>query len=318
MAGAPGRGPGPGRIPWHGPDPGPACRGPAARAGGTPSSGAHHLSRQGHAVAAGQPGLGHLGGAPRLRRGRAAAGAGRAGAARRGGRHRPGRRAARLLRHRLPHLYFHPGGHAGGRPIRHPGIVTLFDIGDGWETLPGGGHRDLWAARVAGQPGQGKPAVLFMAAIHAREIATPEVALALLSLLADGYGADPLITYLVNERETWIVPMANPDGHIRAESGMLVAQEREHHQRRCDPTHCWTLGIDLNRNFDDHWGGGAVAAATPATRPIGGRALLRAGGPGHPGAGGGPQPRQLLLRDQLPRLRRPGALPLGLHGRPAR
>ena len=73
----------------------------------------------------------------------------------------------------------------------HPGIVTLFDIGDGWETLPGGGHRDLLAARVTSHPGQGKPAVLFMAAIHAREIATPEVALKLLSLLADG-GADPL------------------------------------------------------------------------------------------------------------------------------
>jgi carboxypeptidase T len=132
----------------------------------------------------------------------------------------------------------------------HPGIVTLFDIGDGWETLPSGGHRHLWAARVAGHPGQGKPAVLFMAAIHAREIATPEVALALLSLLADGYGADPLITYLVNERETWIVPMVNPDGHIRAEAGAMW-------RKNVNPFGCIyasLIGADLNRNFDDHWG----------------------------------------------------------------
>ncbi len=133
----------------------------------------------------------------------------------------------------------------------HPGIVTLFDIGDGWETLAGGGHRDLWAARVTGQPGQGKPAMLYMGGIHAREIATPEVSLALLELLASGYGADPLITYLVNERETWIVPMVNPDGHIRAETGAWW-------RKNVNPFGCndpANIGTDLNRNFDDHWGG---------------------------------------------------------------
>jgi carboxypeptidase T len=139
----------------------------------------------------------------------------------------------------------------------HPSIVKLFDIGDGWETLPDGGHRDLWAARVAGQPGQGKPAVLFMAAIHAREIATPEVALALLELLADGYGVDPLITYLVNERETWIVPMVNPDGHIRAEAGALWRKNLDNEYGACYPDYWWaTPGVDLNRNFNDHWGWG--------------------------------------------------------------
>jgi carboxypeptidase T len=139
----------------------------------------------------------------------------------------------------------------------HPGIVTLFDIGDGWETLAGGAHRHLWAARVAGHPGQGKPAVLFMAAIHAREIATPEVALNLLSLLADGYGVDPLITFLVNERETWIVPMVNPDGHIHAETGFWWRKNVDTTNGACNPDYSWlTPGVDLNRNFHDHWGWG--------------------------------------------------------------
>ena len=79
----------------------------------------------------------------------------------------------------------------------------------------------------------------------------------MLSLLADGYGVDPLITYLVNERETWIVPMVNPDGHIHAEADFLWRKNVDNTNGLCYPDYWWaTPGVDLNRNFDDHWGWG--------------------------------------------------------------
>ena len=40
----------------------------------------------------------------------------------------------------------------------HPSIVTLFDIGDGWEKTKGLADRDIWAVRVASRPGPGAAA----------------------------------------------------------------------------------------------------------------------------------------------------------------
>ncbi len=139
----------------------------------------------------------------------------------------------------------------------HPGVVTLIDIGDGWEKTVDRADRDIWAARLSARPGLGLPQVLYVGGHHAREIAGPEVALNLVDLLSDGYGVDPLITYLLNNREVWIVPMANPDGHIRAEDGSLWRKNVDDANGACYPDYWWaTPGIDLNRNFNWEWGWG--------------------------------------------------------------
>jgi len=100
----------------------------------------------------------------------------------------------------------------------YPSLVTLFDVGDSWEKTKALSDRDVWAARLtaADVPGP-KPKLFVVAEHHARELITPEVAMLLASLLTEGYGNDAQATWLLNEREVWVVPMANPDGHVQAE-----------------------------------------------------------------------------------------------------
>ena len=139
----------------------------------------------------------------------------------------------------------------------HPDLVRLYDIGDGWEKTKGRADRDLWAVKVTANPDQagGRPAVLFVSNHHAREIATTEVALQLLNLLVTAYGQDAEITYLLDTRAAWIVPMANPDGHARAEAGLDWRKNADDDNDACSGySPPFSFGIDLNRNFSYHWG----------------------------------------------------------------
>lgn len=128
----------------------------------------------------------------------------------------------------------------------HGEIVTLKSIGKSWETTQGKANREIWALRITG-PGDAskRPAVAFTANIHARELATSEVAMRLTELLTDGYAKDPKIKQLVDTRVIHIVPMLNPDGHFQAEKG-------ENWRKNTHPFK-GGVGVDLNRNFPFKW-----------------------------------------------------------------
>jgi hypothetical protein len=125
---------------------------------------------------------------------------------------------------------------------KYPKIFQLRSVGKGSETT-----RDIWATRITG-PGDAskRPAVAFTANLHARELVTVEVAMNLIQTLLDGYEADPTIKQMLDTRVVHIAPMANPDGHARAEKG---ADWRKN-------THAFQggVGVDLNRNFTFKWG----------------------------------------------------------------
>jgi len=146
------------------------------------------------------------------------------------------------------------------RATAFPSLVTLSTIGNSWQTINQGANRPLWAVRVAS--GTGKPPFFVHAAHHSREIATPEVALFFLQLLAQGYGQDALLTYLVDQRETWILPMVNPDGHVEVESngplgnGYLQRKNMNTVDGNCTGSN---PGIDINRNYAFQWNGCGVS-----------------------------------------------------------
>ena len=114
--------------------------------------------------------------------------------------------------------------------------------------------RPMWAVKVSDNPhlDEDEPEVLFHAAIHAREVITPEVCLAILDTLTDYYGIDPNITYLVNNREVWFVIPVNPDGYYHNEvlepngGGMWRKNRRDNGDG--------SFGVDLNRNYGYQWG----------------------------------------------------------------
>ncbi len=114
--------------------------------------------------------------------------------------------------------------------------------------------RPIWAIKVSDNPtvDEDEPEILFHAAIHAREVITPEVCLAILDTLTDYYGIDPHITELVNTREIWFVIPVNPDGYyhnqvIEPNGGGMWRKNRRNNGDG-------SFGVDLNRNYGYMWG----------------------------------------------------------------
>lgn len=163
----------------------------------------------------------------------------------------------------------------------HPALTELTDIGDSWEkTTPGGdpGY-DLWMLRLTNEAVPGpKPRFFLMANIHAREVATAESAMDFISYLLEGYGRNPDATWLLDNREVYVVPMVNPDGHKKAEAGASWRKNTNNTNGCTNPS---TWGTDLNRNYDTNFGGpgssgnpcssvyrGAAAEAEPETQAV--------------------------------------------------
>lgn len=82
---------------------------------------------------------------------------------------------------------------------------------------------------------------------HAREWVAPSTVLYLLDTLLNGYGVDANITAIVDKTSFVIVPVVNPDGYsFTFTSTRLWRKNRRHNADG-------TYGVDLNRNWDDHW-----------------------------------------------------------------
>jgi hypothetical protein len=64
------------------------------------------------------------------------------------------------------------------------------------------------------QVNENEPEVFFDASVHGDEKIGWAVAFEFLKYLVRNYGSDPEVTYLVNNREIWVMPMTNPDGYV--------------------------------------------------------------------------------------------------------
>jgi hypothetical protein len=87
---------------------------------------------------------------------------------------------------------------------------------------------------------------------HGNEWPASEIPLYYAEYLCQNYGTIDTVTNLVNNREIWIIPMLNPDGH--------EAQSRYN-----------ANGIDLNRNYGYMWigeGGDVVQYGQPETQAM--------------------------------------------------
>ncbi|MFQ5856417.1 MAG: M14 family metallopeptidase [Anaerolineae bacterium] len=137
----------------------------------------------------------------------------------------------------------------------YPNLFRLFDVGDSWETAHGLANRNIYAARLTNHNIRTeKPKLFVTAEHHAREIITSEAALMFIEDLLLKYAQDPQIRWLLDNREIWVMPMTNPDGHERA---VQLADWRKNTNR---PELCpngqppFSYGVDLNRNYGYQWG----------------------------------------------------------------
>lgn len=128
---------------------------------------------------------------------------------------------------------------------QYPDLVTVEDIGDTYDKQQGKSpSHDIWALSITNKKSlqRSKPVSLFTSGVHARELAPVELTMKMADHLLTKYGKDPAITNMLNTREVVILPMVNVDGRVEVEKG-------DSWKRKNNNGH----GVDINRNFDDHW-----------------------------------------------------------------
>ncbi len=157
----------------------------------------------------------------------------------------------------------------------YPNLATVVDYGDSWRKVHNApaGH-DLLAVCLTARsnerdctlsPEVPKPRTVIMAAIHARELQTSEIAYRLIDELTQKYGVDADLTMLMDTTEIWVIPVVNPDGREIVESGGNAPYLQRKNANRSlgdcavPPTATNHHGVDLNRNADFLWG--AVGAS---------------------------------------------------------
>jgi carboxypeptidase T len=113
--------------------------------------------------------------------------------------------------------------------------------------------RDIWCFRVSDNPevDENEAEILIDGMHHAREIMASEFPIMFAEYLAQNYGVDPQITWLVDNRELYIVPIVNPDGVVYNESTNPNGGGMWRKNRR---NNGGSYGVDPNRNYPYMWG----------------------------------------------------------------
>jgi len=120
--------------------------------------------------------------------------------------------------------------------------------------------RDIPVVHITGEPkaslagSKGKPQIWFNGGQHAREwIAPATVHYIYERLLADYKKKKPLATKLLNKFEFVVAPVINPDGYEYSFTGNRLW--RKNRSKNADGSR----GVDLNRNWGNHWGQGGAS-----------------------------------------------------------
>ena len=126
--------------------------------------------------------------------------------------------------------------------------------------------RDLWMVKISDNPdtNENEPEIVFTALTHAREPQGMAVVLYYMFYLLENYGPDPEVTYLVNERELYFVPVVNPDGYVYNQTTNPNGGGLWRKNRRVNGG--GVFGVDLNRNYGYRWGFDNVGSSpTPSS-----------------------------------------------------
>ncbi len=129
-------------------------------------------------------------------------------------------------------------------------------------------NNDIWCFRVSANPevDENEPEIFIDGMHHAREIMASEFPIMFAEYLASNYGTDPEITWLLDNRELYIVPIVNPDGFLYNEAtnpdggGMWRKNRRQNSLT--------SYGVDLNRNYPYQWGFDDVGSSSNPTSDI--------------------------------------------------
>ena len=114
--------------------------------------------------------------------------------------------------------------------------------------------RNIWMVKISDNPDvdEAEPEVLYDALHHAREPESLMANIYFMYYLLENYGSDPEVTYLVDNRELYFVPVVNPDGYVYNQSTNPNGGGFWRKNRRNNGN--GSMGVDLNRNYGHNWG----------------------------------------------------------------
>lgn len=131
-----------------------------------------------------------------------------------------------------------------------PNLITSKDsIGNSYEDRP------IYFVKISDRPDEDEdePEILYTALHHAREPESMMQMIYYMFYLLENYGIDPEVTYLVDNREMYFIPVVNPDGYeynrqTNPNGGGFWRKNRRNHGNG-------NYGVDLNRNYGpyEYW-----------------------------------------------------------------
>ena len=131
-----------------------------------------------------------------------------------------------------------------------PQISRFYSAGNSYQGLP------MVAFKISDNPlvDEMEPAVCFNGATHAREPMGTTLCIDYIKYLLTNYGTDSLVTWFVNNREIYFIPVMNPDGYrYNSDSGGATSNIRKNRHFYSGQSSS-TAGVDLNRNYGYKWG----------------------------------------------------------------
>ncbi|MFL5734814.1 MAG: M14 family zinc carboxypeptidase, partial [Chloroflexia bacterium] len=144
----------------------------------------------------------------------------------------------------------------------YPNIATAQFLGTTWAATHPAGAGDpspppgdeIWVLKLTNStiPGP-KPKFLIKAQEHARELSTGRLVEHFIDYMTrgyngqGGYGVNPDVTWLLDNREVWIVFMQNPDGYWENMVNSFLWRRTYNYTNGCSGWPSW--GTDSNRNY---------------------------------------------------------------------
>lgn len=119
-------------------------------------------------------------------------------------------------------------------------ITRLYSIGSSVE------GRQLYVVEITKNPGKHtseKPEVKYIGNMHGNEVVGREMLLLLLRYLCENYGTDERVTRILETIRLHVLPSMNPDGYEISKEGDVYGIKGRTNAK----------GMDLNRNFPDHY-----------------------------------------------------------------
>lgn len=134
---------------------------------------------------------------------------------------------------------------------KYPNLITVRQQVGSATTVEG---NVLYSVKISDNPNvsETEPQVLYTSLHHAREAESLSQLIFYMWYLLENYNSNDEIKYLVDNLELYFIPCVNPDGYQYNEStnpnggGMWRKNRRDNLDG--------SFGVDLNRNYGDHWG----------------------------------------------------------------